>query len=100
MIYNNLTTDEITQLKAQAGDKATEIIDNLLGGVKEKLDAKLDSEDSGKFLKIDEDGTVTPATLPTEPAELPDAPSESGTYTLKCTVADGEATYSWVADEE
>lgn len=30
---------------------------------------------------------------------LPPAPSEDGTYTLKCTVSSGSATYSWVADE-
>lgn len=31
--------------------------------------------------------------------ELPTAPAEDGTYSLKCTVADGTATLSWVADE-
>ena len=30
--------------------------------------------------------------------ELPTAPAEDGTYTLKCTVASGTATLSWVAD--
>ena len=30
---------------------------------------------------------------------LPTAPSEDGTYTLKCTVSSGVATYSWVAGE-
>lgn len=30
---------------------------------------------------------------------LPTLPTEDGTYTLKCTVADGNATLSWVADE-
>ena len=29
---------------------------------------------------------------------LPKLPTEDGTYTLKVTVADGEATLSWVAD--
>lgn len=30
--------------------------------------------------------------------ELPSTPAEDGTYSLKCTVADGTATLSWVAD--
>ena len=30
--------------------------------------------------------------------ELPSIPAEDGTYSLKCTVADGTATLSWVAD--
>ena len=31
------------------------------------------------------------------PTELPTAPSENGTYTLKVTVANGTPTYSWVS---
>ena len=30
--------------------------------------------------------------------ELPSAPAEDGTYSLKCTVASGTATLSWVSD--
>ena len=33
-----------------------------------------------------------------EVQELPDAPAEDGTYVLKCTVADGATTYTWVAE--
>lgn len=33
------------------------------------------------------------------PNELPTKPTEDGTYSLKCTVADGTATLSWVLDE-
>ena len=29
---------------------------------------------------------------------IPDAPDSNGTYSLKVVVADGSATYSWVAD--
>ena len=36
--------------------------------------------------------TLTPLLLPTG---LPTAPSEDGNYRLKCTVADGEVSYSW-----
>lgn len=28
---------------------------------------------------------------------IPAAPTEDGTYTLQVTIADGEATYEWVA---
>lgn len=28
---------------------------------------------------------------------LPEAPTTDGTYSLQCTVSNGEATYSWVA---
>lgn len=30
---------------------------------------------------------------------LPELPSEDGTYTLTVTIADGEATFAWVANE-
>lgn len=29
---------------------------------------------------------------------LPKAPTEDGTYILKCTVSSGEATYSWISE--
>lgn len=32
-------------------------------------------------------------------ANLPEAPTTDGTYTLKATVSGGTATYSWVLDE-
>ena len=32
--------------------------------------------------------------------EVPSAPASDGTYTLKVTVSDGTATYSWVADSQ
>lgn len=31
---------------------------------------------------------------------IPDAPTEDGTYVLKCTVSSGEVTYEWVLEEE
>lgn len=31
-------------------------------------------------------------------AVVPAAPEDDGTYTLQVTVADGEATYEWVAE--
>ena len=34
----------------------------------------------------------------TDVKELPDTPTTDGTYVLKCTVADGTATYSWEAE--
>lgn len=34
----------------------------------------------------------------TTSAEVPDAPTTDGTYTLKCTVTDGTPVYSWIAD--
>ena len=94
MLYSNLNTDEITQLKFQAGNKACELINKIF---RNKLNDSYDIEEAGKVLQIDEKGKVVPASPPTG---LPTAPSEDGTYTLKCTVADGEVTYSWVLDEE
>lgn len=47
---------------------------------------------------IQQSGTqmsLVPLLLPTG---LPDAPSEDGNYRLRCTVANGEATYSWEAE--
>lgn len=48
----------------------------------------------GEYIVKQEDGenSYIPLIIP---KELPDAPTTDGTYTLKCTVASGEATYSW-----
>ena len=48
----------------------------------------------GEYIVKQEDGenSYVPLIIP---KELPDAPTTDGTYTLKCTVASGEATYSW-----
>ena len=49
----------------------------------------------GKYV-VQQSGTQM--SLVPAPSELPAAPSEDGTYSLKCTVASGTASYSWVAD--
>lgn len=36
--------------------------------------------------------------LITDGVNIPNPPTTDGTYTLKCTVASGVATYSWVKD--
>ena len=52
------------------------------------------AEDDGDYI-IRQTGTGM--ALVAHENELPSAPSEDGTYTLKVTVADGVATYSWEA---
>lgn len=37
--------------------------------------------------------------IPTTAEELPDAPTTDGNYVLKCSVADGEVTYTWESEE-
>ena len=57
MVYQNLTPDEITQLKAQAGDMATKLIDKILS---EKLGIQADVSDNGKILQVGADGKIVP----------------------------------------
>lgn len=54
------------------------------------------AESKGTYLVIQEDDqmTLTPYSAPTG---LPTAPTTDGNYQLKCTVADGTATYTWEA---
>ena len=68
----------------------------------ENLRAKLEMSpnspsDNGDYIVRHADGenTYVPLVIPTK---LPTAPSENGTYTLKVTVSNGTATYSWVSD--
>ena len=51
--------------------------------------------DAGKVLTVNEDADG----VEWASGVLPELPAEDGTYTLKVTVAEGEATLSWVADE-
>lgn len=61
-----------------------------------KLEMAPDSPDGdGDYIVRQTDGLNEYALLE---KELPTAPAEDGTYSLKCTVADGTATLSWVSD--
>lgn len=64
MIYKNLTIDEITQLKAQAGDKATEIIDGMKSDInesKENIGALDDLVKTTSTLTCWEIGGISPS---------------------------------------
>jgi len=69
MAYKKLTNDQICQLKAQAGDEATKLIDELIAAAE--------------------------AAAPIVDAELPE---EAGTYYMTVTIAeDEEPVYAWAA---
>ena len=55
------------------------------------------SNGNGDYIVRQTDG-VNEYVLFSEVKELPDLPTTDGTYTLKCTVADGTATLSWVSE--
>jgi hypothetical protein len=66
--------------------------------LRDKLQHLPDLAESDGPYAIQQSGTqmtLTPLLLPTG---LPTAPSSDGNYRLTCTVADGEATYSWEAE--
>lgn len=65
------------------------------------LKAKLESapnnpSTNGKYFLQYQNGETTYVPVP---SEVPEAPSEDGTYVLKATVSGGTATLSWVAEE-
>ena len=80
------------------GDTVTAAkLNNIEDGVAAASVAELPAvsgSDNGKALMVS-GGQWEAGNLPTE---LPAAPAEDGTYTLKVTVADGTATYAWVSD--
>ena len=64
-----------------------------------KIEVAPESPDlDGVYVLKREDGENAYIPL-TTPTELPAAPTTDGTYIFKCTVSDGEATYSWEAIE-
>lgn len=66
-----------------------------LANLRDKLQHLPEPADSdGDYLVKRENGVMTLVPY-MPPTGLPTAPAEDGTYTLKCTVADGEAVYSW-----
>lgn len=63
-----------------------------------KLEMAPDSpDDNGDYIVRHTNGQNTYVLL-TIPTEIPTAPSEDGTYALKCTVASGTPTYTWEAE--
>ena len=74
--------------------------------LKAKVETAPESPDEdGDYIMHRENGLNSYSSLATylsdngyAPNVIPTAPAEDGTYTLKVTIADGEATYSWVAD--
>lgn len=66
--------------------------------LRDKLQHLPDLAESDGAYAIQQTGTqmtLTPLLLPTG---LPTAPSSDGNYRLRCTVADGEVSYSWEAE--
>ena len=55
------------------------------------------STDNGKVLMVSS-GKWAKKNI-TFPTELPENPTEDGTYLLQCVVADGTTTLSWAAQE-
>lgn len=58
----------------------------------------------GKYEKaeapgVDQPWEPRPQEIPQPVQELPDVPTDDGTYTLTCTVTGGEATLAWVSSE-
>lgn len=66
--------------------------------LRDKLQHLPDLADGDGTYAIRQTGASMALIPVTTPTELPAAPSEDGIYTLKVTVADGEATYSWEVD--
>lgn len=64
-----------------------------------KLEMAPNSPDSnGDYIVRHSNGQNTYVALTFPADELPAAPTTDGTYVLKVTIADGEATYSWVSE--
>ena len=71
---------------------------NYQANLRAKLEMAPDSPDSnGDYIVRHNNGenTYVPITFPAD--ELPAAPTEDGDYVLKCTVADGAATFTWAS---
>lgn len=66
--------------------------------LKAKLEMMPDSPDGAGDYIMRSDGSEQTWVPLTEVKELPDAPTTDGTYVLKCTVADGTATISWISE--
>ena len=97
-ICNDFGTEEFV-------DAATRDFDMPVGhntvyqpNLRAKLEMAPNSPDGdGDYIVRQTDG-VNEYVLLSEVKELPDLPTTDGTYTLKCTVADGTATLSWVSE--
>ena len=63
-----------------------------------KLEMTPNSPDGDGDYLVRQTNGVNEYVLFSEVKELPDAPTTDGTYVLKCTVADGTATLSWVSE--
>lgn len=69
---------------------------NYPANLRDKLQHLPDLADEGDGAYIIQQNGSNMALVPlTTPTELPAAPSIDGIYALKCTVADGVATYNW-----
>ena len=63
-----------------------------------KLEMSPNSPDGDGDYLVRQTNGVNEYVLFSEVKELPDYPTTDGTYVLKCTVADGTATLSWVSE--
>ena len=86
-------------------DAATRDFDMPVGNVavyspnlRAKLEMAPNSPDGDGDYIVRQTNGVNEYVLFSEVKELPDMPTEDGTYVLKCTVADGTATLSWVSE--
>lgn len=67
--------------------------------LRDKLQHLPDLSDSdGVYAILQSNKQMSLTTIPTAVAELPEAPTEDGSYVLKATVSNGAVTYAWEAE--
>ena len=101
-IVDDFGTEEFVDAAVEAGERDVAIPVGNETVYKPNLRAKLemapDSPDGdGDYIVRQTNGTNSYIPL-VEVKELPDMPSEDGSYKLRCTVSNGTATLSWISD--
>lgn len=94
-ICDDFGTEEFVSTSIVPVGHVTEYPANL----RDKLQHLPDLADSdGVFAILQSNKQMSLTTIPTAVAELPEAPTEDGSYVLKATVSNGAVTYAWEAE--
>lgn len=101
-IVDDFGTEEYVDALVESGDRDVSVPvghnSKYLVNLRDKLQHLPDLASSNGTYVLSQSNsqlTLTPLTTPTE---LPAAPTTNGTYKLRCVIANGTPTYSWVAD--
>ena len=97
-IVDDFGTEEFTDAATRDFEMPCGSLSVYQPNLRAKLEMAPNSPDGdGDYLVRQTNGT-NEYVLFSEVKELPDMPTTDGTYVLKCTVADGTATLSWVSE--